>query len=90
MTSEEVEQLQLLKKVIFSDESQFVLSTNKRVYITFFLSGKISFMIWGCICYDVVGTMTAVEANVNSARYSYILDRNLSPVVLFPPPPLHF
>ena len=39
MTSEEVEQLQLLKKVIFSDESQFVLSTNKRVYITFFCLG---------------------------------------------------
>ena len=29
---------------------------------------KISLMIWGCICYDGVGTLTAVEGNINAAK----------------------
>ena len=39
-------------------------------------------MIWGCICYDGVGTLTAVEGNINSAKYIDILDKNLWPVVV--------
>ena len=70
------------KKVIFSDESQIVLGTNNRVYvwrkndekynlhrICSRSERKISLMIWGCICYDGVGTLTAVEGNINSAKY---------------------
>ena len=34
---------------------------------------KIGLIIWGCICYDGVGTMTAVECNINSAMYIDIL-----------------
>ena len=30
---------------------------------------KISLMIWRCICCDGVGTLTAVEGNINSAKY---------------------
>ena len=35
-------------------------------------------MIWGCICYDGVGTLTAVEG-----KYIGILDKNLWPVVVW-------
>ena len=82
------------KKVIFSDESQIVLGTNNRVYICRkddekynpHLScsrseRKISLMIWGV--YDGVGTLTAVDGNINSAKYIDILDRNLWPVVVW-------
>ena len=44
---------------------------------------KISLMIWGCICYDGVGTLTTVEGNINSAKYIDILDKNLRPVVVW-------
>ena len=40
-------------------------------------------MIWGCIFYDGVGTLTAVEGNINSAKYIDILDKNLWPVVVW-------
>ena len=39
-------------------------------------------LIWGCI-YDGVGTLTAVEGNINSAKYIGILDKNLWPVVVW-------
>ena len=44
---------------------------------------KISLIIWGCICYDGVETLTAVEGNINSAMYIDILDINLWPVVVW-------
>ena len=40
-------------------------------------------MIWGCICYDGVGTLTAVKGNINSAKYIDIQDKNLWPVVVW-------
>ena len=42
-------------------------------------------MIWGCICYDGVGTLTAVEVNINAAKYTDILEnyKNLWPVVVW-------
>ena len=84
------------KKVIFSDESQIVLGTNNRVYvwrkndekynlhrICSRSERKISLMIWRCICCDGVGTLTAVEGNINSAKYIDILDKNLWTVVVW-------
>ena len=84
------------KKVIFSYECQIVLGTNNRVYIwrkddekynphlvCSRSERKISLMIWGCICYDGVGSLTAVEGNINSAKYIDILDKNLWPVVVW-------
>ena len=77
------------KKVIFSDESQIMLGTNNiwrkddEKYNPHLICSrserKISLMIWGCICYDGVGTPTAVEGNINSAKYINfdILDKNL-------------
>ena len=85
-----------MKKVIVSDESQIVLVTNNRVYIwrkddekynphliCSRSEWKIGLVIWGCICYNGVGTLTAVEDNVNSAKYIDILDENLWPVVVW-------
>ena len=41
-------------------------------------------MIQGCTCYDGVGTLTAVEGNINSAaKYIDILDKKLWPVVVW-------
>ena len=38
----------------------------------------------GCICYEGVGTLTAVEGNINSAKYIDILDKKLwRPVVVW-------
>ena len=42
---------------------------------------KISLMIWECIFYDGVGPLTAVEGNINSAKYIDMLDKDLWPVV---------
>ena len=44
---------------------------------------KIGLIIWGCICYDGVETLTAVEGNINSAMYIDILGINLWPVVVW-------
>ena len=81
---------------MFSDESQIVLGTSNRVYIWWkddekynpHLSWsrserKISLLIWGCICYDGVSPLTAVEGNINSGKYIDYLDKNLWPVVVW-------
>ena len=72
---------------MFSDESQIVLekTTKSTTHILVALAlneRKTSLMIWGCICYDGVRTLTAVEGNINSAKYIDFLDKNLWPVVL--------
>ena len=40
-------------------------------------------MIWGCFCYDGVGTVTSLEGNSNSAKYIDILENNVWPVVVW-------
>ena len=40
-----------------------------------------SVMIWGCITWHGVGTITAVEGNINAQKYQQILDDNLWPVI---------
>lgn len=39
-------------------------------------------MIWGCICYDGIGTLTSVNGNINSEKYIDILENNLWPVIV--------
>ena len=79
------------KKLIFSDESQIVLGTNNRVYIwrqdnekynphllCSRCERKISLIIWGCICYNGVGALTAVEGNINSQGHPTTIFGKLS------------
>ncbi len=39
-------------------------------------------MFWGCVTYDGVGTLEAVEGNINSEKYIEVLDTHLWPVVV--------
>ena len=39
--------------------------------------GRVSLMVWGCICYEGVGTLTGVEGNINAAKYIEILEGTL-------------
>ena len=43
--------------------------------------GRVSLMVWGCIYYEGVGTLTGVEGNINAAKYIDILEDNLWPVI---------
>jgi hypothetical protein len=75
------------KRVIFSDETQVVVDSNKRVYVwrrpdevwrpeCLGLRGhcKFSAMFWGCITYQV-------EGNINSRKYINILHTYVWPVI---------
>ena len=42
---------------------------------------KFEVMIWGCICWEGVGTMAPVEGNINFLKYQDILEENLWPVL---------
>ena len=80
--------------MIFSDESQVVIGNNGRVYvkrkkdegyrpdlIPSRANRKFSVMIWGCICWAGVGTLTKVCGNIKSDKYISILDENIWPVI---------
>ena len=82
------------KKWIFSDESQIVIGANNKILIWRKdheinephlvcprPRGRVSLMVWGCICYEGVGTLTGVEGNINAAKYIEILEDNLWPVI---------
>ena len=38
---------------------------------------ELSVMIWGCICFDGVGTLTSVKGNMYSEKYIEVLENNL-------------
>jgi hypothetical protein len=38
---------------------------------------RIDITVWGCICYNCVGTLTKVEGNVNADKYISILEDNI-------------
>ena len=82
------------RKWIFSDESQIVIGKNNKIYIwrkdsevnnPHVISkaprGRVSLMVWGCICYAGVGTLTHVDGNINALKYINIIDNNLWPVI---------
>jgi hypothetical protein len=31
-------------------------------------------MVWGCICYNGIGTLTKVEGNINVDKYNTLLE----------------
>ena len=82
-------------KVISSDESKIVIGHDSRVYI-WRKRGEgwrpdlveprntkpcYEVMIWGCITWHGVGTLTAVNGNINAVKYQEIIDENLWPVL---------
>ncbi|CAG2190337.1 unnamed protein product [Mytilus edulis] len=82
-------------KVIFSDECKVIIGQDSRVsvwrkvgeeWLTDCIcppsQRKYSLMIWGCITYHGVGTITVVEGNINALKYIEIIDNNLWPVVV--------
>ena len=38
-------------------------------------------MIWGCVCFDGVGSLAYVDGNINAQKYITILDTNIWPVI---------
>lgn len=72
-----------LKRVIFSDESKIMIGHDERVRIwrkkdegwrpdlveKRNSQAMYEVMIWGCICWEGVGTMTPEEGNINAAKY---------------------
>lgn len=83
------------KHWIFSGGCQVIIGDNNRVYIwrktdevdnphlaCAQSKSKLSVMIWGCICYDGVETLTIVNGKVNSEKYIDILENNLWPVIV--------
>jgi hypothetical protein len=43
---------------------------------------KMSLMIWVCVTFNGVGTLTTVNGNINAAKYIEILEDNLWPVIV--------
>ncbi|CAC5378507.1 unnamed protein product [Mytilus coruscus] len=81
-------------KVIFSDESKVCIGQDRRVYVwkkrgegwrpdlvQSKSDRKFSTMVWGCISYQGVGTLTKVEGYINADKYISILDDNIWPVI---------
>lgn len=90
------EKIDYWRKVIFSDESKIVIGQNSRVYI-WRKRGKgwrpdlvearrakpsYEVMIWGCISWHGVGTITAVNGNINAEKYQQVLNDDLWPVIV--------
>lgn len=82
------------KNWIFSDECQVAIGSNNRVYIwrkdrevnnphlmCTPSKKKVSVMVWGCLCFHGMGTLSAVNGNINAQKYLDILDENLWPVL---------
>ena len=81
--------------MIISDETKIMIGHNERVRIwrkrdegwrpdlvqKKTEQNKFEVMIWGCICWEGVGTMAPVEWNINSLKYQEILEENLWPVL---------
>ena len=84
------------KRVIFSDESKIMVGHDSRVYVWRKKDEGLQsdletprqhkpcyeVMIWGCVTWEGVGTITAVNGNINAEKYQEILDDNLWPVIV--------
>ena len=83
------------KNVIFSDETQVVISKENRLYVwrtadeayrpacvgEHGRNVRISAMFWVCVTYSGVGTLVPITGNMNSEKYINTLDEFLWPVV---------
>ena len=77
-------------KVIFSDESQIIIGNNNRIntwrkrgegyrpdLVPSKACRKFQVTIWGCICWNGVGTLAKVTGNINPEKYKEILEENI-------------
>ena len=83
------------KKVIFSDESQFVIEDPKRIkmwkksgekynyhqHYTTSTQKSLCVMVWGCITGDGIGSVTHVKGTINSQKYVSVLESNFVSVI---------
>ena len=82
-------------RVVFSDECKIDIGTDNCVFIWRRVgedwmpcclsqppTPKFSLMVWGCIIFNGVGTITVVDGNVNAQKYIDILEEQLWPVVV--------
>lgn len=81
--------------MIFSDESTIGVGQDSRVYVwrkrgedwrpDLVRARKTKpcyeMMVWGCLTWHGVGTISAVDGNINANNYQQILDDNLWPVL---------
>ena len=44
-------------------------------------SVRVSLMIWGCITYEGVGTLTVVDGDINAQKYIEVIDNFVWPVI---------
>ena len=73
------------RKYIYSDESQIVAGSSNRINV--WRKGdevnrpdlvcrpsqrKVSVMIWGCLSFSGIGTLTDVKGNINSQIYTFV------------------
>ena len=81
-------------RVIFSDECKVVIGQDTRVRVWRKVGEewladclcppskrRLSLMIWGCVSFNGVGTLTVVDGNINAQRYIETLEDHLWPVV---------
>lgn len=83
------------KKVIFSDETQVVISNQNRLYVwrteseayspecvgKLGRNTRLGVMFWGCITHEGPGTLTPIQGTMNSETYISTLDEHLWPVI---------
>lgn len=83
------------KFVIFSDECQVCVGQDQRIYIwrkpeegwrpdlvVRRDQRPVKVMVWGCVCYNGVGTLAKVDGNINAQKYIDIIEDNLWAVIL--------
>ncbi|CAC5418108.1 unnamed protein product [Mytilus coruscus] len=82
------------KKVIYSEECKVEIGMDNRVLVWRRLGEewtppclnpgpwtRLGLMIWGCITYEGVGTITVVTGNTNVSKYIEVVDNFVWPVI---------
>ncbi|CAG2224309.1 unnamed protein product [Mytilus edulis] len=82
------------RRVIYSDECKVEIGMDNRVLVwrrpgeewtppclNPGRGSRLSLMIWGCITYEGVGTITVVTGNINALKYIEIVDNFVWPVI---------
>ena len=71
-----------MRKSMFGGSPTNVFGPTVLVSWTTEITCRASVMFWGCITYYGVGTLVAIDGNMNTDKYISVLDDNLWPVVV--------